>query len=212
MLYSEIKTNFQSILNRRDITASQITTFMGFAIQRIQRELRVPPMEKLVAYTCDGTATLDIPGDLLEVIAIFFNDSVNQLKLTRVDLTSAIRASQAPGVPQVYHRSGASFLIGPYPPSGTKAYINYYADASTLNADTNHNWLTDAAPDLLIYGALCYAADYFLDERKMAFEQRFGQIIDDLQQQAHQDELENASLLPAYNTSPIPYLNPSQVY
>ena len=39
------------------------------------------------------------------------------------------------------------------------------------NSDTNA--LTVTAPDLLIYAALTYAADYYLDERAGIFEQKF---------------------------------------
>lgn len=200
MLYSDIQTNFQGILNRRDITPTQVTTFIGLGVQRIQRSLRVPAMEAKTSYVMDGTgAGIPVPGNMLELIAITFDDSINQDKLVRTDFKSAIRLSNVPGLPKVFYRDGGTFLVGPYPAAGTNVYVSYYADAGTLIAPTDHNWLTDAAPDLLIYGALCYAADFFLDERATKFEQRFSQIMEDLQQMALQDELEGASISPAYS-------------
>jgi hypothetical protein len=178
---------------------------MGMAIQRIQRELRVPAMEKIVSYTMDGTGTVPVPGDLLELISIHFNDSVNQRKLTKVDLQTAVRLNNIPGIPTSFYRLTGNFLIGPVPVSGTTAYLTYYADASGLSADTDHNWITDAAPDLLIYGALSYAADYFLDDRLERFEGRFTSIVQDLQNMAAQDELENASISPAYSVNQLPF-------
>lgn len=200
MLYSDIQTNVQSILNRRDITPSQLATFIGMAIQRIQRSLRVPAMEATTAFVCTGTdGRIPVPGDLLEIISITFNDNVNQVKLRKVDQQSAIRLSNVPGNPTSYYRDRGTFLIGPFPPGGSVCYITYYQDASSLSNPTDHNWLTDAAPDLLVYGALCYAADYFLDERKQGFEQRFAQIMGDLQLMADDDELLNAAISPAYS-------------
>ena len=131
----------------------------------------------------------------------------NQRKLTRVDHQTGIRLSNLPGNPTSYYRQGANFLIGPYPGTGSVAYITYYQDASGLSAGTDHNWLTDVAPDLLIYGALCYAADYFLDDRKQGFEDRFAQILGSLQDMADRDELINASISPAYSDDPQPYNN-----
>jgi hypothetical protein len=200
MLYSEIQTNFQAILNRRDLTPTQMSTFISMAIQRIQRVLRVPSMEAVAFYTMNGTnGTMPVPGDLLEVIAIAFNDSVNQQKLVRTDLQTAIRLSNIPGNPTSYYRQSGSFIVGPYPPAGSVCYVAYYQDASNLALPTDHNWMTDACPDLLIYGALCYAADYFLDERAQSFEARFNQILNDNQQMALADELSNASISPAYS-------------
>lgn len=198
MLYSDIQSNIMAILNRRDLTSSQLFTFIGMAIQRIQRDLRVPAMEAQTTFAMNGAdGIIPVPGDYLEMIAITFNDNVNQKKLVRTDFQTAIRLGQTPGVPTSYYRSGGNFLIGPYPPlAGTTCYISYYQDASSLNNPTDHNWLTDAAPDLLVYGALCYASDYFLDERADKFEGRFSSIMSSLQLQALDDELENASITP----------------
>jgi hypothetical protein len=136
---------------------------------------------------------------MLELIALTFNDPVYQQKLVRTDFQSAIRLSNTPGNPTSFYRDGGNFMVGPYPPAGTVCYIAYYQDASGLSASTDHNWLTDACPDLLIYGALCYAADFYLDERSAGFESRFNQILSDVQLMAIQDELTGASISPAYS-------------
>jgi len=203
--YSEIQTNFASILNRRDLTPSQTSLFLRFSIQRIQRVLRIPAMENQVTLITDGTAKLTIPGDFLEMIALYTDDTTNQDKLEKLDLQTVIRKSNVTGIPYCYHRIGAQWLIGHKPPSGTNIYLSYYQDASSLSASTDHNWLTDAAPDLFIYGALVRAADFFLDERKDEFEQSFTQSLSDLQDQADKDELENASVGMACPTGQIDY-------
>ena len=207
MQYSDLKTNFQSILNRRDITPSQTNLFMQMAIQRIQRNLRVPAMEVTATFSTDGTGNIPVPGDMLEIISIYTNDAINQNKLERVDLQTAILTSNQIGVPTFYHRNGGNFLIGPVPVAGTTVYINYYQDAGSLVADTDHNWITDAAPDLLMYGALTRSADFFLDDRKQMFEQTYTQIEDDLRQMALQDELINASMTNCFDTDTPYYQN-----
>lgn len=199
MFYGDLKTNFQGLLNRRDITPSLTNTFMGFGIQRIQRELRVPAMEKKAIATTDGSPNILVPGDLLQIISILYSTAYTQNKLVRVDLQSALRSAQQPGDPTVYTRDVSNFVVGPCPPAGTPLSITYYADASNLSADTDHNWLTDGAPDLLIYAALSRAADYFLDERKKLFEETYKQIGEAWQQMALQDELENASISPQWS-------------
>lgn len=205
MQYSEIQTNFASILNRRDLTPSQTSLFLQFSIQRIQRVLRIPAMEAQLTLVTDGSANLLIPGDLLETIALFTDDTTNQDKLEKLDLQTVIRRSNVPGIPYCYCRIGAQWLIGHKPPAGTNIYISYYQDSSALSAPTDRNWLTDAAPDLFIYGALVRAADFFLDERKDQFEQAFTQALSDLQDQADRDELENASVGMACPTGQIDY-------
>lgn len=205
MAYIDVKNQFLGLLNRRDITPSLVDTFMKFGIQRIHTELRVPAMEKVVQLTTDGTASLVVPGDLLEFISVHTNDNTNHDKLTRTDLSTILQLSRVPGIPKVYHREAGILYIGPYPPTGTAVYINYFSDSSSLAADTDYNWLTEVTPALLIYAALSYACDYFLDDRKVAFESTYAQTRDNLQLMALQDEVSNASVAPTYDSNPSPY-------
>jgi hypothetical protein len=207
MAYVDVKNQFLGLLNRRDITSSLVNTFMDFAIQRIQRELRVPAMEKLIAVQTDGTANFQIPGDLLEVISLHTNDVTQHKKLVRADLQTILDYSQIPGIPRYYYREGSTISVGPYPPENTLIYFHYYVNADALSADADTNWITEIAPTLLIYAALSYACDYFLDDRKQLYEASYQQIADQIQQMALQDEIQNASISTAYDSSPN-YIGP----
>jgi hypothetical protein len=74
MNYGELQAQFEGLLKRRDMTPTQSTTFLQQAIARIQRVLRIPPMEKSVAVVYDGTILTDgeipIPNDYLRLIAM----------------------------------------------------------------------------------------------------------------------------------------------
>ncbi len=199
MQYSEIKTTFTGILNRRDITPTQINTFLNLGLQYVQRKLRVPPMEKTMAFTCDGNRLIPIPGDFLEAIALFTDDTVSVNKLEKRDLQTVLRASHNPGSATMYHRYGSNFMVAPVPAAGIVLYVNYYADATALSADTDHNWITDAMPSVLVYAALMYAADFFLDDRKTAFSQTLIEDMSDVQEMANRDELTNGTMSPVLN-------------
>jgi hypothetical protein len=202
MAYVDVKNQFLGLLNRRDITPSLTNTFMQFGIQRIQREIRVPAMEKLAEFITDGTYNVAVPGDYLEMISIYTNTTTSHKRLTRVDAQTILDYSKQSGIPLFYSRIGGNFVVGPVPPDETSIFIYYYADASELVADSDTNWVTEVAPTLLIYAALSYASDYFLDDRKQMFEASYMQIAEQLQNMALQDELENASVSSAYDTAP----------
>lgn len=203
MNYGDVKTNFKKILFRQDITPSQVDVFMQNAIQRIQRNVRVPAMERLVSITVDSnwTGKIAVPGDFLRLISIRTDVNDFTESLRRADIGEVLRDVNTPGIPQWFAREGPYFWISYQPSQGTNFYIYYHADSSSLSADTDTNWMTDVAPDLLIYGALSYAADYFLDnERRDYFEQRFQQIVADLNGMAIDDELSGGSeVMPAYH-------------
>lgn len=199
MNYSEIKDAFTAILNRRDITPSRITTFLSLGIQYIQRKLRVPPMEKLVEYTSDGTKLVPVPGDFLEMINIYVDDTSNgQVTLEKRDLQTVLANASVVGTPRFYHRSGSNFIVGPRPAADTVISVSYYQDAATLANDTDTNWMTEAIPSALIYAGLIYAADFYLDDRKKLWESRLLEDLSDVQEMANRDELVNGTVSPAY--------------
>ena len=204
MNLSDIQTQFLSVLNRRDCTPSQITTFINLGVQRISRDLNVPQMEYQLAYTFTGletpVGTLPLPSDYLGIISLSYTDSSTETKLTRVDLQTALRSAVNLGIPSVFYRRGNYIILGPSPTVGTILYLDYYQMPSALVSPTDTNWLTLTAPDLLLYAALTYAADTFLDERAPIWEGRYKMIHDAIQSNADQDEYANAVMGKAYQT------------
>src|SRR6185503_18957798 len=74
MNYGQLREQFEGLLKRRDMTPSQSETFLQQAVSRVQRVLRIPPMEKSVSVTYDGVTYQDgeipIPNDYLRMIAL----------------------------------------------------------------------------------------------------------------------------------------------
>ncbi len=203
MNYGDIKTQFSGLLNRRDNTAALTTSFIDQSILRIQRTLRIPAMEKSITATVGSlyTSGLDVPGDLLQLIAITDETSETEVvELTRVSLPEVllILNSGETGSARHFARRASKFVIAPKPVEGSVLRMDYYATFRALSADEDTNVLGDVAPDAIIYGALSYAASYFLDKRQADFEARFNQIMGDLDMQALRDELTgNAQVKPA---------------
>ena len=155
-------------------------------------------MEKTVEFTTDGTGELLVPGDFLELISLSVNDTNGTYKLERLDLQTVLREQERTGQPTCFHRKVTNFLIAPIPPADTIVSLDYYSDSSELSADSDHNWLTDAAPGVVVYAALRYAADYYLDDRKAMFKATLDEELADLQEMSNRDELVGASMSPLY--------------
>jgi hypothetical protein len=201
MNYGQVKAQFQAVLNRRDITPTLTENFVQQAIQRAQRVLRVPAMEKSVEIeTPANELSVDVPGDLLGVINILWQDSSGYWhKLSRRDLGYVYSQRQMVGNAAYYAREGGVFVLAPQPITAGKIRIDYFCNFANLSADADTNWLTEIAADVIIYGALSFAADYYLDNRRDAFEQRFVAALDELLTQMQLDELSaGAAISPAY--------------
>lgn len=179
-----IREQIKALLNRNDATDAQVDTFIEQAVARIQRTLRVPSMEKVEIYstTEDLPNTLSLPNDFLQLKHLYRSDGV----IEYVDLGRFLKTVDAPGnKPLYYTRVQGSYLIKPTPPQDYEITMIYYGEIPDLANDTDSNFVTEIAPDLLVYGALTFAADYFVDDRKAAFEEIAVRIFNEIQDQAN---------------------------
>lgn len=207
MNLSQLTSQFLALMNRTDLSANTAlaSTFLSQSILRLQRELRVPFMEKIVRYTIpdtyDNSLGLVIPSDLLELIDINVDsdgDGLSDYPLQRVQLKEAMVRAQYPGVPAVFARRGGYWVLGPEPAVGSVIEIVYYAEFAALVAPTDENTISRIAWDAVVYGALAAACDYYTDDRGPKFEDRYKQIGGDLQNMADGDELTaDAAVRPA---------------
>jgi hypothetical protein len=195
-------------MNRSDLNLNPAlaTTFISQAIMRLQRELRVPFMEKIVRYTIPGTYDptlgLTIPSDLLELIDLNVDsdsDGTPDYPLQRVQIKEAMVSSQLTGgIPQVFARRGGYWTLGPQPAVGSVIEIIYYCEFAPLVAPTDSNTISNIGWDAVVYGALAAAADFYNDDRSQVFESRYGQITQNIQAMADGDELTaDAAIRPA---------------
>lgn len=183
----ELRAHFKALLNRTDCSDALADTFIDQSIARAQRVLRIPSMEKTQTYNITAsTSTLIIPADFLEIIDMYYANT----NLTRVPLSKYVEMSQPGenGTPRYFTREGENIKVYPYPTSGSIS-MNYYGQFTVMTADTDENDLAIIASDLITYGALGYASDYFLDERGPLFEQKFAQFLAELQEQANDAEV-----------------------
>lgn len=195
-----IRDQVKALLNRNDITDPIADTFIDQAVARIQRTLRIPPMEKMIVYTAQTVEPdlLVLPNDFLELKHIYIDDKTLQFK----DLNSFLRYPDYGGSkPMFYTRIQGGLKVKPAPAVGSTITMVYYGEIPDLVNDTDENFLTAIAPDLLVYGALTFASDYYIDDRKEQFENVATRIFDELVTQAAEMEMnqEGLAIAPTYN-------------
>jgi hypothetical protein len=188
-----IRNQVLALLNRNDCSDELADTFIEQAVARIQRTLRVPAMEKAESYTINAVASdsLILPNDFMSMKLLYCGDTL----LEYVDLQ---RFLQYPvggrATPRIYTRIQGELKIKPIPQEGTEILMVYYGEIPDLITDTDTNFVTEIAPDLLTYAALTYAADYFVDERKPYFEETYGRVYSELMEQANLTEMEQSGM------------------
>lgn len=198
MNYGDLKTHFDALLNRSDITPALTTIFVDQGIARIQRQLRTPLNESKTTYNVTGsTPSITLPTDFLEIISLY----ANEYELQRITMKEYRKMQQSTqqGKPRYFVREQQNLLLWPTPTTGD-IVLYYYAEFPALVNDADTNNLSLVASDLITYAALTFAADYYLDERAQLFETKYLQFLNEIQEQANDQELNGGTqqILPAY--------------
>lgn len=181
-----IRSHFKALLNRSDCSDALADTFMDQSIARIQRTLRIPSMEKQNIYTITASTTFVVlPSDFLEIIDLYY-DKTSLIRVPMNEILTFKEANES-GTPKFFSREDESLLIYPTPTSGSLK-LNYYGQFADMTSDSDENALALSSSDLIIYGMLTYASDYYLDERGPVFEQKYQQFLAEIQEQANDSE------------------------
>jgi hypothetical protein len=186
--YAELKQDVIDLINRTDCTDTLAGTFVNQAQRKISRTLRVPSLENKLAVTAGTTsaATYDaakgeitIPSDFLEMVYIYTDKAVLQRTPLRVFIELDKKVAGT-GAPKYYTRVQNKLALKPVPTTGTVVNLVYYSDPVDMSANSDTNSFSAICPDLMVYGALLYACDYFNDNRKAVFEATYNTIYAEL--------------------------------
>jgi hypothetical protein len=202
MIYSEIRTQFKAILNRRDCTDGLADTFLDQALIRCSRELRITGQEVYDSYTVvNPFVGYAVPADIKQLIALTVTTTDGkERKISPMPLSRFLELeTEATGVPEFYCRIDGYFKFKPVPPVDTVLNLYYYGEHEAFTGDNDSTPLSLIASDLLIYAALSYASDYFMDDRGQAFEGRYEQIKQAVQDEAYDLEAHDAVISSPYS-------------
>jgi hypothetical protein len=189
-----IRNSVKALIARNDTTDAVIDSFIDQALARIQRILRVPSMEKMMKTTvaAESADSIVLPADYLKLKHLYQPTG----PIEYVDVSTFMKTPDAPGnTPKIYTRIQGSLMVKPTPPAGLVISMIYYGEIPDLVADTDSNFLSEIAPDLLIYTALSFAADYYIDDRKQMFEDVAQRAYGELMEQSYDIDMAQEGLV-----------------
>jgi hypothetical protein len=166
--YAELQTTIASYLARSDLTA-MIPDFIRMAELRLQRELRIRQMLKVVTtVTVAGDATIELPTDFLQMrdLHLQTNPTMVLEYLSPSSLFRNARTADA-GLPKQYTVLALEFQFAPIPDSAYTLSMLYYAKPEQLSNAVQTNVFLNVCPDLLLYAALGEAEPYLMNDSRL---------------------------------------------
>lgn len=177
LTYTSLVSGVKNYLERYNDTNLdvQIPLFVTLAEYRISQEVKVLPALNYVTDTLQsGVSILPKPGrqrdtefiNISTGVAGFettapFNRRVNLLRKSYDVCRDFWPDPTATGVPQFYSDYGmAQWLIVPTPNAAYPIEVAYYERAEPLSDSNQTNWITQFAPNLLLYATLLEATPF----------------------------------------------------
>ena len=198
--YTELKDAIADWLDRSDLTA-RIPDFIALAEARINRELRIRPMEvRSTMVTTADQQYFQLPGGYIQMRNMQLNTNpTTPLEYITPEMMDRLYGSTTSGKPRAYTLIGDEIQLAPIPDSTYTVEMAFYEKFTPLgdgsSGTVTSNWLTANAPDVLLYGALMEAEPFIKnDERIPVWLNGYNNAVNKLQQQDQRDRHSGSAL------------------
>ena len=186
--YSELKTAIGNYLDNSETTfTSTLDTFIQTTEEKILKTVQLPVFRK----NSTGTATADntylaMPSDFLSPFSLAVIDSsinYNYLLLKHVSwIRDYTPAAATTGTPKYYAQFDENtFILAPTPSTTFtfELHYNYRPASLTTVGDDNKSWLSENAPNAMLYGCLVEGAVFMkaTPDTIMLYEQKFQEAL-----------------------------------
>jgi len=191
--YTELKDAIADWLDRSDLT-NRIPDFIALAEARLNRELRIRPMEvRSTMTTTAGKRYFNLPGGYLQMRNFQINTNpITPLEYITPEMLDRLYGSDTSGKPKAYTLIGDEIQLAPIPDAAYTIEMAFYEKFTPLGDGTSgtvtSNWLTKNAPDVILYGALIEAEPFIKnDERIQLWLTAYKEAIDKIQKADDRD-------------------------
>jgi hypothetical protein len=185
--YSNLKTAIQDYLESTETSfVSNIDNFITTTEERILKGVQLDVFKKNVTGTATPTSPyLASPGDFLAPFSLAVLDASSNYNYLLLKQVSFIRDftpnASTTGTPKYYAEFDQnSFILAPTPASNLTFELHYFYRPSSLTSagNTGTTWLSENAPNALLYGSLVEACTYLKNyEVTPAYEQKFQEAL-----------------------------------
>lgn len=184
-----LKSTVQDYCETAETTfVAELDTFIKEAEERILKNVSLPVFRKNVeGIGTSGSPYLSTPSDFLASysLALIISNEYTYPLLKHVSFIRDYTPNPSTTGPTKYYAlfDDTTFLLGPTPAANYSYQLHYkYRPASlTTTSGTDTTWLSDNAPDALLYGTLSEAATFLKTPEEVGqYEQRFSMAMEAL--------------------------------
>lgn len=196
MTYASLSAQILAYVDRNDAaTAAQIPNFISQAEQRICREAKTIGLEtSVVGNFAVGQYVLPKPGRWRRSLSLTYgngtgNNTSNQLFLRTYEYIKGYWPDSTQTAPPQFYADFAydHIILSPTPDHAYPFLWTYLQLPEPLGPTVSTNWITNNAPDLLLYASLLEAIPFLkIDERVPLWQSFYDRALKSINTQDEQ--------------------------
>ena len=185
--YTTLKTAVQDYLDSTETSfVTNLPTFITTTEERIFKSVQLDDFRKnQVGNLTASGAYLECPTDYLAPFSLAVIDSSSNYNYLLLKQVSFIRDyspnASTTGLPKYYAEfDNNTFMVAPAPDSAYEVELHYYYRPASLTTTTGSEttWLSENAPNAMLYGSLVEACTYLKNyEAIPVYESKFQEAL-----------------------------------
>jgi hypothetical protein len=184
MTYDSLTYYVLQYLERSDdATINAIPTFITLAEFEIAQEIKTLGQLQIVESTMTaGSPNIAKPARWRKTVSMNFTDASgnkNPIFLRKYEyLINYSQSSTTQSAPLYYADTSWDFwYVSPTPDQSYSFEVLYYERIQPLSSTNQTNWLTQNAPNAMLYGTLLQAMPFLKNDQRQIFQQKYSEAI-----------------------------------
>jgi hypothetical protein len=189
MTYNSLILDIQQYLERNDsAVTNQIPEFIMLAEFEIAQQIKTLGQLQVATSTMViGNPVLPKPARWRKSISmnITVNNAIQPVLLRKYEYLRTYSPSVTSTSTPLYYAdyNYDNWIVAPTPDQAYTFEVLYYERLAPLSNDNQTNWLTQNAPNAMLYGALLQAILFVKNDQRQIFQQKYDQAIQFLKQE-----------------------------
>jgi hypothetical protein len=183
MTYNSLITDVTQYLERNDTAVvNQIPQFIMLAEYEIAQEIKTLGQLNVAESTMSiGNPVIPKPARWRKTVSMNLSNAntVQPIYLRKYEyLKNYAPTGSATGTPLYYcDYNYDNWLVAPTPDQAYAFEILYYERLAPLSSANQTNWLTQNAPNVMLYGTLLQAMPFLKNDQRQIFQQKYSEGI-----------------------------------
>ena len=183
LTYDSLITTVLQYLERSDeATVNQIPTFITMCEFEIAQQIKtLGQMQVVESIMLIGNPVLPKPARWRKTVSfnVVVNGSRTPVYLRKYEYVKSYAPdASVTGLPLYYSDYDYEhWLVGPTPDQDYAFEVLFYERLSPLSSNNQTNWLTQNAPNAMLFGTLLQAMPFLKNDQRQIFQQKYDQAI-----------------------------------